>query len=93
MFGIMNALTLIVCEDADEAIAKGFDYNTRNTKPVEITEVVVVNKGTEEGNPTVDFVMRDQEGNEYVVMVTGRLIKMIPCGSAEDAKNGQGILG
>ena len=79
MFGIMQHLKIAVCADADDAIRKGFDYKGRDIKPIEISQVVVVQKGTVEGNSTVDLLLHDEAGNSYVVMVTGNLLKSIPC--------------
>jgi len=78
MFGIMKHLKVTLCKDAYEAIGKGFSY-TSGHKPVEITDVVVVQDGTQAHNATVDFVMQDEQGNKYVVMMTGNLLKSIPC--------------
>lgn len=79
MFGIMNYLDIEICENADEAALKGYVYSSDEYKPIEITKVVVVRKGTEEGNPIVDLILQDQEGNKFVVMITGKLLKLIPC--------------
>lgn len=80
MFGIMNHLDIHICKDADDAVAKGHVYDQKDGyKMVEISKVVVVNKGTEEGNATVDLVLRDEAGNKFLVMVTGNLLKSIPC--------------
>ena len=78
-FGVMNHLEIHVCKDANEAVEKGHIYRGP-IKAVEIDKVVVVQSGTVEGNSTVDLVLKDKEGNKYVVMVTGRLLKSIPCG-------------
>lgn len=75
MFGIMHHLNITVCKDAADAIAKGFDYKNRKVTPVNITDAVVVQNGTVGGHSTVDFVMVDEAGNKYAVMVTGRLLK------------------
>lgn len=77
-FGIMQHLNLHICKDADDAIAQGHIYRD-GIKPIEIDKVVVVQNGTEAGNSTVDLVLKDQEGNTFVVMVTGNLLKSIPC--------------
>ena len=79
-FGIMNHLDIHICKDAEEATQKGHIYSGGKVKAVEIDKVVVVRNGTQEGNSTVDLVLKDQQGNKYVVMMTGRLLKSIPCG-------------
>lgn len=74
-------LAVTVCADADDAIAKGYDYASKGNefKPIEITEAVVVRKGTVGGNSTVDLVLKDEKGQKFVVMLTGALVKSIPC--------------
>jgi len=80
MFGVMNHLNVHLCEDAEEAIQRGHVYpQSEGYKAVEIEKVVVVRKGTVEGNSTVDLVLKDEAGNKFMVMVTGNLLKTIPC--------------
>lgn len=77
-FGVMNRLDVVMCEDAEDAVSKGFKYD-HPIKAVEIEKVVVVLNGTESGRTTVDLLLHDQDGNQFVVMVTGNLLKSIPC--------------
>lgn len=79
---VHNHLSITICQDAADAIAQGFNWNAAKpaVKPIEITNVVVVRKGTQAGNPTVDLVLQDETGQRFVCMVTGALIKSIPCG-------------
>lgn len=76
-----QSLRVKVFEDADEAIAGGYDYkaHTPPVKPIEVKEVVVVRRGTVGGNASVDFVLEDETGQKFVFMVTGNLLKSIPC--------------
>lgn len=76
---IHNHLNITVCKDSEDAVAKGFDYAKGGVKPIEVKNVVVVRKGTEAGNPTVDFLLEDEHGDRFVFMVTGNLLKTIPC--------------
>jgi hypothetical protein len=80
-FGVMNALTINVCKDADEAVKQGFNYNAANggtpRTAVEIERAVVVREGTVNGNSTVDFQLHDEAGNKYLVMITGALLKQL----------------
>lgn len=77
---IHNSLSVVVCDDASDAIRQGFNYREPVFKSIAIEKVVVVRNGTETGNPTVDLVMVDPAtGQKYVVMMTGRLLKSIPC--------------
>lgn len=77
-FGMIQHLNIHICQNAQEAIDKGHIYR-EGVKAVEIDKVVVVREGTESGNSTVDLVLKDQQGNTFVVMVTGNLLKSIPC--------------
>jgi hypothetical protein len=77
-------LTVTICEDAADAIARGFDYNAAQPggwpiKPIEVKNVVVVRNGTQSGKSSVDFLLEDETGQRFVFMVTGALLKSIPC--------------
>lgn len=78
---IHNHLAVAICDDASEAIARGFNWAEARprVKPIKVKEVVVVRKGTVEGNATVDFVLQDETGQRFVFMLTGNLLKSIPC--------------
>lgn len=78
---IHNHLSIAICEDAADAIARGFDWKaaTPAVKPIEVKQVVVVRNGTVTGNATVDFVLEDETGQRFVFMITGNLLKSIPC--------------
>lgn len=78
MFGVMQHLEVVVCQNAEEATQKGYVYRD-GIRPVEIEKVVVVREGTQAGNATVDLILKDEQGNKFVVMVTGNLLKSIPC--------------
>lgn len=74
----MHALTIKIFEDAEEATQAGYSYSAP-TKGLELKEAVVVRKGTQEGNPTVDLILTDLHGSKYVAMITGALLSSIPC--------------
>lgn len=80
MNGIHNSLSVVVCDDTAEAIRRGYNYaqNTPQPKPIRVKKVVVVREGTVYGNSTVDFLLEDENGQEFVFMVTGRLLRSIP---------------
>lgn len=81
---IHSHLNVTVCEDAAEAVAKGFEYHRvfegRITHPIEIKRAVVVKRGTVSGKPTVDFILEDETGKRFVFMITGALLKSLPLG-------------
>lgn len=78
---IHQHLSVTICENAADAIAQGFNWCEAQpaVKPIEVKQVVVVLNGTEAGKPTVDFVLQDETGQQFVFMVTGALLKSIPC--------------
>lgn len=78
MFGVMQHLDVIICKNAEEAVEKGFMYRPP-IKPVEIERVIVVMEGTENGKSSVDLLLKDEAGNQFVVMLTGNLWKSVPC--------------
>lgn len=79
-FGVMQHLDIVVCPTSDEAHARGFhkDGLYKGATPVAIEHVVIVKAGTQGGNPTVDLMLKDPQGNTYVVMVTGALLRSLP---------------
>lgn len=78
---ITQHLQISICDDAADVIARGFDWKaaTPKVKPIEVTQVVVVRKGTQSGNATVDFVLTDDTGQRFVFMITGNLLKTLHC--------------
>ncbi len=79
---VHQSLDVVICADAEDAIKQGFNYAAApagSIKPIEVKKVVVVRSGTQQGNSSVDFVLQDESGQQFVFMVTGRLLKSIPC--------------
>ena len=78
---LCNHLPMTICADAADAIEQGFNWSAAvpPVKPIEVKKVVVVRNGTQAGNATVDFVLEDETGQQFVFMVTGNLLKSIPC--------------
>lgn len=78
---IHQHLDITICQDAEDAIAQGYVYRDPEVKSIRIERVIVVRRGTESGKPTVDLIMVDPAtGQKYVAMLTGALVKTIPCG-------------
>lgn len=46
-------------------------------KAAKLTNIVVVEKGTKNGNATVDLVFEDDSGQKYMVMVMGSLLNTV----------------
>lgn len=72
-------LCVEICQSPLDAIEKGYVWRSPKTKPIEVVKVIVVRKGTQEGNATVDFLLEDETGQQFVFMLTGNLVKSIPC--------------
>ena len=70
--GPQQHLSIVICQDAGDAIAQGYDYASKGDeyKPIEISKAVVVRNGTEAGKPTVDFVLvvGELEDTHYVIV-------------------------
>ena len=76
-FALTDNLAIHIAADADEAIEAGHVY-TDTHKAVRLEHAVVVQiDGTVGGNATVDLVFVDEEGNKYVTMITGNLLKSV----------------
>lgn len=76
--GIVTSLTVHVCENASDAIRRGFFYRPPIYLPIQINSVVVVKNGTALGKDTVDLIMEDAKGQKYACMLTSALLKSIP---------------
>lgn len=75
---VHNTLTIQVCNDANDAIQRGFVYPHPEYKPIRIKQVVVIEHGTDAGKATVDFVLEDETGQKFMFMITHQLLKNIP---------------
>lgn len=75
----MNAISMHVFNDADEATGYGFNYNEWEKRPDTLmaTDAVIVRDGTVQQLPTIDLIFEDQRGNKHVCMITGRLLKAV----------------
>lgn len=78
MSAIQQHLDVVVCENPTEAIRQGYLYREPVFKPISIDKVVVVKNGTTAGSSTVDIILVDDDGQKYVVMLTSKLLKLIP---------------
>lgn len=54
------------------------NYNEKGDwKAAKIEKFVVVGRGTTEGKPTVDIQFTDEEGNQYIAMITATLLASV----------------
>lgn len=78
MLGIVQHVSMVKCDSPDEAIQQGYVYRKDNGyNPIHIDQAVVVKGGMQSGAATVDFVLHDEAGQKYVVMITANLLKAI----------------
>jgi carbamoylphosphate synthase large subunit len=52
-------------------------------KAAEIDHCNVIRNGTVQGNTTVDIIFKDESGQKYVLMITGRLIGLLAAAAGE----------
>lgn len=71
-------LNVAICQDASDAIRQGFLYRPPVYKPIEVKQVVVVKSGMQSGKSSVEFVLEDEKGQKYVLIMTGALLRNIP---------------
>jgi hypothetical protein len=72
------SLPVSVCSSPEEAIARGFVYRRPEYIEATIEQVVVVEQGTEEGNPTVDLIFKGDNDQKFAVLISARLLSSIP---------------
>lgn len=66
-----NDLKILLADSPDEAPK----YNKPEYLLANLTTAQIVGRGTVRGNPTVDFIFEDENGQKYVAMLTGALIE------------------
>jgi len=73
----MQSLKVSIFDYPGEAGDAGYVYKPP-VKSATLEEAVIVRKGTQAGNSTVDLIFTDADGNKYVAMITGNLLKALP---------------
>lgn len=68
-----NSLDVRVFNDPAEAPT----FREPEFRAIEIKHANIVRNGTERGRSTVDLVLEDGKGQKYMMMITGRLVKML----------------
>lgn len=67
-----NTLNIKCVDSPDEAPNYNDDLTIRG---INIDHVLVVGKGMQSGLATVDFVLETQDGDKFMFMITGTLLK------------------
>ena len=70
-----NRLDIEIHDSPEEAVHWNRDHP--DVRVVDISKAHIVCKGTQQGLATVDFLIVDNEGNQFVGMLTGALIKQL----------------
>jgi hypothetical protein len=52
-------------------------YDEKNFSALDLKAAHIVERGTQQGNPTVDLLLVDNNGRQYVAVVTGNLLEML----------------
>lgn len=68
-----NDLKIQISDTPDEAPT----YRLPEYKAANLTTAQIVGHGTTHGNPTVDFIFEDQDGQKYVAMLTAGLVESL----------------
>lgn len=70
-----NVLKIEIVDSPDKAPNYRRDFI--DIRSATITKAIIVRNGMVSGKTTVDFQFVDQEGAEYVAMITGELVKQL----------------
>ncbi len=71
----MQALAIEIANSPAEA--PNYARDCLDIRAATITKVIIVGKGTEAGLPTVDFQFEALDGEKFVALLTGNLVKQI----------------
>lgn len=71
----MQVLSIEIANSPAEA--PNYARDCLDVRAATLAKVIIVNKGTEAGLPTVDFQFETLEGDKFVALLTGNLVKQI----------------
>lgn len=71
----MQSLQINIAESIEQAPNYAKDFP--NVKSAILHQAIVVKKGTEEGNCTVDLVFVSADGTEHVALTTGAILRSL----------------
>ncbi len=58
-----------------DSVAEAPNYEAPEYLGADLETCQIVGRGTKEGNPTVDFIFVDENGQKYIAMLTGGLVE------------------
>lgn len=70
---VQRDLTIEICETSQDAPNWSRDHG--DVRSCRIENAYIVKKGMQSGKATVDLLFTNKDGEKYVVLMTGRLIK------------------
>lgn len=73
-----DSVVVALCKDAEDACRQGYDYKGTKKIPVQLDKIVVVQNGTVGGHSTLDLLLSDEDGNEYVALTKGSFFRTLP---------------
>jgi hypothetical protein len=68
-----NDLSIEICKSVDEAP----NYEKPEYRAANLQVARIVAGGTQLGNPTVDLIFSDENGQKYIAMMTGHLLEQL----------------
>lgn len=71
----ITSIEIQICNTIEEA--PNYRKDMPEWKAADIQKAVIVRKGTQEGNDTVDLQFITEDGQKFVAMLTGRIIQSI----------------
>jgi hypothetical protein len=70
-----NDVRITVVDSSREA--PHYRRDTVDVRAADLFQVIIVRGGTISGRPTVDLLFKDEQGAEYVAMITGGILEGI----------------
>lgn len=57
-------------------------------KMLKVDKVIITKDGMESGSPSLDFQLTDEDGNKYLVLMTGNIFRGIAIAAKDEFKDG-----
>lgn len=70
---ISYSINIEIVEDPTKAP----NYQGTDVELLKMVKAIIVKKGTEAGNPSIDIQLKDQHGRDFVIMATAALFEGI----------------
>ncbi len=70
-----NSLKINICNSIEEA--PNYNKDGKGFKAASLVKAIIVRNGTKDENDTVDLQFKDESGQKYICMTTGKILKML----------------